>query len=142
MWQMLLKELMKEASFSQYRLAVESGVPHATLSGLLTGKTKIERCESGTLYKLTKTLGVSMEILVEDGIRRTEREKSYEYCLPGYLQHDLDMYKEGLKTHSNLLDCYWGELYGSINSAEIDDGAITAEHANYLRNKFLWGKEV
>ena len=122
---MLLKELMKEAGFSQYRLAVESGVPHATLSGLLTGKTKIERCESGTLYKLTKTLGVSMEILVEDGIRRTEREKSY-----------------GLKTHSNLLDCYWGELYGSINSAEIDDGAITAEHANYLRNKFLWGKEV
>ena len=71
---MLLKELMKEAGFSQYRLAVESGVPHATLSGLLTGKTKIERCESGTLYKLTKTLGVSMEILVEDGIRRTERE--------------------------------------------------------------------
>ena len=118
MWQMLLKELMKEAGFSQYRLAVESGVPHATLSGL------------------------SMEILVEDGIRRTEREKSYEYGLPGYLQHDLDMYKEGLKTHSNLLDCYWGELYGSINSAEIDDGAITAEHANYLRNKFLWGKEV
>ena len=57
-----------------------------------------------------------------------QREKSYEYGLPGYLQHDLDMYKEGLKTHSN--------------SAEIDDGAITAEHANYLRNKFLWGKEV
>lgn len=28
---MLLKELMKEAGFSQYRLAVESGVPHATL---------------------------------------------------------------------------------------------------------------
>ena len=63
-----------EAGFSQYRLAVESGVPHATLSGLLTGKTKIERCESGTLYKLAKTLGVSMEILVEDGIRRTERK--------------------------------------------------------------------
>ena len=37
---MLLKELMKEAGFSQYRLAVESGVPHATLSGLLTGKTR------------------------------------------------------------------------------------------------------
>lgn len=70
-----------------------------------------------------------------------QREKSYEYGLPGYLQHDLDMYKEGLKTHSNLLDCYWGELYGSINSAEIDDGAITAEHANYLRNKFLWGRK-
>ena len=77
---MLLKELMKEAGFSQYRLAVESGVPHATLSGLLTGKTKIERCESGTLYKLAKTLGVSMEILVEDGIRRTEKNRMSMVC--------------------------------------------------------------
>ena len=106
MWQMLLKELMKEAGFSQYRLAVESGVPHATLSGLLTGKTKIERCESGTLYKLTKTLGVSMEILVEDGIRRTEREKSYEYGLPGYLQHDLDF--------TNCYVCFFLALFLDI----------------------------
>lgn len=45
----------------------------------------------------------------------------YEHGLPEYLQHDLDMYKEGLRTNSNLLDCYWGELYGSINGAEIDD---------------------
>lgn len=55
----------------------------------------------------------------------------YEHGLPEYLQHDLDMYKEGLRTNSNLLDCYWGELYGSINGAEIDDGAITPDHANY-----------
>lgn len=52
----------------------------------------------------------------------------YEHGLPEYLQHDLDMYKEGLRTNSNLLDCYWGELYGSINGAEIDDGAITPDH--------------
>lgn len=62
----------------------------------------------------------------------------YEHGLPEYLQHDLDMYKEGLRTNSNLLDCYWGELYGSINGAEIDD-AITPDHANYLRSRYLWG---
>ena len=33
------------------------------------------------------------------------------------------------------------ENNGSINGAEIDDGAITHEHAQYLRDKFLWGKE-
>lgn len=44
---------------------------------------------------------------------------------PSYLQHDLDTYKECLKTHSPLLDCYWGELYGSINMAEISEGSIT-----------------
>ena len=68
-----------------------------------------------------------------------ELEKIYEYGLPGYLQHDLDAYKEGLKNGSDLLDCLWGELYGSINIAQIDDGAITPEHAEYLRQKYLCG---
>jgi hypothetical protein len=54
------------------------------------------------------------------------------------LQHDLDAFKEGLKKGSSLLDCLWSELYGSINIAEINEGAITPEHADYLRNKFLW----
>ena len=66
------------------------------------------------------------------------RERSYEHGLPAYLQHDLDTFKRALKTGSTLLDCYWGELYGSINIAEINDGAITPEHADYLRQKYLW----
>ena len=70
------------------------------------------------------------------------RERSWEYGLPPYLQHDLDAYKGGLAEGSSLLDCLWGELYGSINIAEINDGAITHEHANYLRQKFLWVNEV
>ena len=40
------------------------------------------------------------------------------------------------------MDCLWGELYGSINGAEIDDRAITHEQAQYLRDKYLWGKDV
>ena len=67
-----------------------------------------------------------------------ERERAYEYGLPEYLQHDLDAYKEGLNTNSTLMDCLWGELYGSINIAEINEGAITSEHAEYLRQKYLW----
>ena len=69
---------------------------------------------------------------------KSARERSYEYGLPEYLQHDLDAYKEGLKNGSSLLDCLWGELYGSINAAEINDGSITSEHTDYLRQKFLW----
>lgn len=38
----------------------------------------------------------------------------------------------------NALDCLWGELYGSINMAEISDGIITSEQADYLRKKYLW----
>ena len=37
-----------------------------------------------------------------------------------------------------MLDCLWDELYGNINGAEIDDKAISLEHANYLRKKFLF----
>ena len=69
------------------------------------------------------------------------RKRAWEVGLPAYLQHDLDAYKKGLAENSTLLDCLWGELYGSINGAEIDDGAITHEHAQYLRDKFLWGRE-
>ena len=47
----------------------------------------------------------------------------HECNLPPYLAHDLEAYKKGLAEHSHLLDCLWGELYGSINCAEIDDGA-------------------
>ena len=79
-----------------------------------------------------------METLTESGIRTAERERSFEHGLPNYLQHDLDAYKEGLKNKSSILDCLWGELYGSINMAEISEGAITPEHADYLRQKYLW----
>ena len=65
----------------------------------------------------------------------------FECNLPPYLAHDLEAWKKGVAEKSHLLDCLWGELYGSINGAEIDDGAITHEHAQYLRDKFLWGKE-
>lgn len=97
-----------------------------------------QKCSAETVYKLAKVLNVSMELLTESGILQTERELSYEFGLPEYLQHDLDAYKDGLKNHSSLLDCLWGELYGSINIAEISDGVITSEHADYLRKKYLY----
>lgn len=67
-----------------------------------------------------------------------ERERAFEAGLPDYLKHDLDAYKEGLQNGSTIIDCLWGELYGSINMAEISDGVISPEQADYLRNKYLW----
>ena len=37
------------------------------------------------------------------------------------------------------MDCLWGELYGSINMAEISDGTITPEHADYLETEIFVG---
>ena len=73
------------------------------------------------------------------------REESYEHGLPAYLQDDLDNFKKAIAgefNHINLLDDYWCELYGSINIAEINDGIISPSHADYLRTKFLFRREV
>lgn len=135
---MIIEDLLDKRNMTKYRLAVVAEVPHATLNDICSGKTKLEKCSAETVYKIAAALGVSMEMLTESGIRETKRERSFECGLPDYLQHDLDAYKEGLKTKSDLLDCLWGELYGSINMAEISDGVITPEHADYLRKKYLW----
>ena len=139
---MIIDDLLASRKMTKYRLAREAGIPHTTLSDICSGRTKLEKCTAETVYKLSKALNVPMELLTENGILQTEREKAYEHGLPEYLQHDLDAYKEGLKSHSSLLDCLWGELYGSINIAEINDMCITHEHASYLREKFLYGGAV
>jgi hypothetical protein len=67
------------------------------------------------------------------------RERSYEYGLPAYLQKDLDSYKAAMEAGDKIeLSFLWCELYGSINSALINDGTITEDHANFLRGKFLY----
>ncbi len=136
---MIIDDLLQKQGMTKYRLAMTAQIPHATLNDLCNGKTRLEKCSSETVYKIAKALNVPMELLMESAIRQTAREKAYEYGLPDYLQHDLDAYKDGLKKHSSLLDCLWGELYGSINIALINEGAITQEHADYLRKKYLYG---
>lgn len=136
-----LVELLQKYGITKYRLAIEANIPHTTIFDICSGKTRIEKCTAETIYKIAKALNVNMEMLVRDSILQKEMEESYEVGLPKYLQHDLDEYKKGVKEKSTLLDCLWGELYSSINIAEIDDGKITHEHAEYLRNKFLWGEK-
>lgn len=70
---------------------------------------------------------------------QAEIEESYEHGLPDYLQDDLDNYKKAVEENRKIDACFlWGELYGSINAAQIGDGSITPEQADYLRNKYLW----
>ncbi len=138
---MTINQIINDRGITKYRLAKLSGVPHATLNDICNGKTKIEKCSAKTIYKLAQVLSVSMEYLIENSIKireeQYEREHSYEYGLPEYLQHDLVTFKNGLANNSTLMDCLWGELYGSTNMAEISEGVITHEHAEYLRDKYL-----
>ncbi len=130
---MTVNELLVKKGITQYRLSKLSGVAYATLNDICSGKTQIGKCSAETLYRIARALNVSMETFME-----APKQNSYEYGLPSYLQRDLDAYKEGIERGSTFLDCLWGELYGSINIAEINEGVITPEHADYLRKKFLW----
>ena len=70
-----INKLLKEKGLTKYRLAVLSGVPHATLNNICSGQAHIEKCSAETLYKLARVLGVTIEDLIEDAMEREEREK-------------------------------------------------------------------
>ena len=67
-------------------------------------------------------------------IERIPEIEYYEINLPAYLQLSLDTLK--YDERENLLDCIEDDLYGSINSAEVD-GEISSDHAWYLRERYL-----
>ena len=81
-----------------------------------------------------------MEVLTENGIRAAEREHSFEHGLPDYLQHDLDAYKEGLKTNL-LFSTACGE---SCTAALIWQKSVKVRLRRNMRitsGKNIYGKE-
>lgn len=69
---MNLSIFIKQSGMTKYRVAKLSGVPHATLNDLCSGKSRIEKCSAETLYRIAKALNVSMESLVETVIIEKE----------------------------------------------------------------------
>ena len=65
---MNINTLIAQKGITKYRLAKTSGVPQTTVIDICSGKAKIENCAGETIYKLAKTLGVSMESLVADSV--------------------------------------------------------------------------
>ena len=63
---MELNELLKQKGLTKYVLSKLSGIPFATISDISTGKSRIEKCSAGTVYKLAKALGVTVEDLLAD----------------------------------------------------------------------------
>ncbi len=65
-----------------------------------------------------------------------EDQRMMELTLPRYLKDDIENFVQGKQSGSSLLDCLWGEVYGSINSAYYDN-EISEEQAKYLRKEYL-----
>lgn len=62
---MFIRQLLQEKNMSVYNLSKNSGIPYTTVSDIITGKAKLEKCSAQTVYLLSKSLDVSMEALLE-----------------------------------------------------------------------------
>lgn len=140
-----MAEVMQDKGITRYRLSKESGVPWATLSDIYNGKTKLEKCEAGTVRKLASALDMTVEEVLdlETGIITTNiigkplNPEYLEMDLPPYVQKSIDDLKQGIEGKSTIpIDLLLDDLYGSINSA-FWDNEISKEQAEYLRSKYL-----
>ena len=59
-----LNTIMQNKKVSKYRLSKNSCIPYSTLSDILNGKARLEKCSAETVYKLSGELLVSMETLL------------------------------------------------------------------------------
>ena len=110
---MELMSLLKEKQLSVYQCAKESHVPYTTLSDIVKGKTRIEKCTAETIYKLARTLHVTMEELLTECFREEENApnlRDFEIyksniCHLVKDKGDMDFIIDILK--ENLIRTYW-----------------------------------
>ncbi len=62
---MLINEQLALQRLTKYKLSKISGVPQATINDICSGKADIEKCSAGTLYKIAKALGVTIEDILD-----------------------------------------------------------------------------
>ncbi len=86
---MLINEQLERQNLTKYRLSKESGVPQATINDICSGKTDLEKCAAGTLYRLAKVLGVSIEDILDSA--RRETRSSFETFRSNTCHHVKDM---------------------------------------------------
>ena len=71
---MIVNELLQKENMSRYRLSKESGVAMTTITDICSGKAELDKCAAGTIYKIAKVLGVSVDFLLENN-----KERSADY---------------------------------------------------------------
>lgn len=63
---MIVNDLLEKENMSRYRLSKESGVAMTTITDICSGKADLNKCAAGTLYRIAKVLGVTVDSLLEN----------------------------------------------------------------------------
>ena len=73
---MLITEQLEKKQMTKYKLSKVSGVPQTTINDICGGKVDLEKCSAGTLYRIAKVLGVSIEEILESAV--SDHRASFE----------------------------------------------------------------
>lgn len=112
---MIISELLQKENMSRYRLSKESGIAMTTIADICSGKAELDKCAAGTLYKIAKALGVTVDFLLENNEERpADYRCSFETFKSNICHHvkdlgDLDFIIEILETDEirKLYDRQW-----------------------------------
>ncbi len=116
---MLINEKLEEQNMTKYRLSKESGVPQATINDICSGKADIDKCAAGTLYRLARALGISVEEILESVPR--EYRSAFETFKSNVCHHLKDM----------------GDIDFMINVLETDEIRVLYERRWYPEAFYL-----
>lgn len=86
---MLINEKLEKINMIKYRLSKDSGVPQATINDICSGKADLEKCSAGTLYKIAKVLGISIESILDSA--KDDIRSSFEIFKSNTCHHVKDM---------------------------------------------------
>ena len=86
---MLINEKLEKINMTKYRLSKDSGVPQATINDICSGKADLEKCSAGTLYKIAKVLGISIEDILDSA--KDDIRSSFEIFKSNTCHHVKDM---------------------------------------------------
>ena len=76
---MIVNEVLEKEKMSRYRLSRESGVPMTTITDICSGKAELDKCAAGTLYKIAKVFGVTVDALLENNkVKTVDLYDSYD----------------------------------------------------------------
>lgn len=146
---MIINELLKKANMSRYRLSKESGVPMTTITDICSGKADLDKCAAGTLYKIAKVLGVTVDSILDDMHKESmDFRCSFETFKSNTCHHvkdmgDLDFIIETLESDEirKLYDRQWYReslyLLAMVDYLSRVNGIPVCANYNDIRNHKL-----
>lgn len=89
---MIINDLLAKENMSRYRLSKESGVARTTITDICSGKADLDKCAAGTLFKIAKALGVTIDSILENNnVSEVDYRCSFENFKSNTCHHVKDL---------------------------------------------------